>query len=348
MCATCCYKVEPGDPNPLFLEEAGRVLRAGGTVAFPTETVYGLGADATNPAAISRIFAAKGRPLDNPLIVHIADWHQIDMLTLKAPPALYELGRRFWPGPLTLVVPRHPDVPPEVSAGLPTVAVRWPAHPVAEALIRAAGVPLAAPSANRSGKPSPTNAEHVKQDLEGMIDVILDGGPTGVGVESTVLDLTRTPPMILRPGGVTREMLEEVLGPVDTAAGLENETDPPPSPGMKYRHYAPDSPLVLLEGEPREMVEQARRVLGRVHAEGRRAGLLGSREMLEELPSGDGGPDFRCSLGSREDLEQVAANLYQALRLTDEMRLDLVLVESFPERGIGAAIMNRLRRAAFR
>lgn len=352
MCTTRYLKVDPESPEPRYLEEAGRMLRAGGTVAFPTETVYGLGADALNPTAIKRIFIAKGRPLDNPLIVHIADWRQVPLLTVEPPPMFYKLGKRFWPGPLTLVVPRHPAVPEEVSAGLNTVALRWPAHPVAEALIKSAGVPLAAPSANRSGKPSPTSAEHVKKDLEGKIDIILDGGPTGVGVESTVLDLTKTPPVILRPGGVTREMLEELLGRVEVAVQSEYRAQAPPSPGMKYRHYAPDTPLLLLEGELPQMAEQVRRAVRRCRGTGRRVGLLGSEELLAELSPGRGRqengeaePDFLYRLGSRQNLEQVAASLYRALRESDAAGLDLVLVEAFPEQGMGTAIMNRLRRA---
>lgn len=351
MINTRCLKVDPHNPEPHLLEEAGRVLRTGGTVAFPTETVYGLGADALNPAAINRIFHAKGRPLDNPLIVHIADWRQVDRLTIQPPDALYRLGRIFWPGPLTLVVPRHPEVPAEVSAGLETVALRWPAHPVAEALIKAAGIPVAAPSANRSGKPSPTSAEHVREDLEGRIDIILDGGPAGVGVESTVLDLTGKIPVILRPGGVTREMLEEVLGAVEVFD--DSVVGPPPSPGMKYRHYAPDCPLMLLEGGLQQMAEQVRRITGDCRAENRRVGLLASGELLEELISkggwpknGDAGPDYLFNLGSRHDLQLVAANLYRGLRLSDDAGLDLLLVETFPEKGLGSAIMNRLKRAA--
>lgn len=348
MTQTRCLKVDPHQPQPESLEEAGRVLRAGGTVAFPTETVYGLGADALNPAAIEKIFAAKGRPMDNPLIVHIADWQQLSLLTKDPPSALYQLGERFWPGPLTLIVPRHPRVPAEVSAGLSTVALRWPDHPVAVALIKVAGIPLAAPSANRSGKPSPTRAQHVKDDLEGKIDMILDGGPTGVGMESTVLDLTQDPPVILRPGGVTREMLKAVLGRVEEVA--EETVAAPPSPGMKYRHYAPDTPLLLLEGELWQMAEQVRRLVQDYRAAGRRIGLLASEELLFRYAE-DGGPegwgaDYVFRLGSRNRLKEVAANLYQALRQSDRAALDLILVESFPEHGLGSAIMNRLRRAA--
>ena len=334
------------------------MLQEGGLVAFPTETVYGLGADAFNCRAVERIFAAKGRPGDNPLIVHVASWEQVELLAKEPPALLYKLGQRFWPGPLTLVVKRQEKVPAAVAAGLDTVAVRWPAHPVALALIEAANLPVAAPSANRSGRPSPTAAQHVQEDLGEEIDLLLDGGPAGIGVESTVLDLTAPVPAILRPGGVTREELEEVLGEVAVAPELAGEK--PLSPGMKYRHYAPRAPLWLLPAGAGDVAEAERQInvfLRRCRETGQRAGLLLSEETFrkifreEAFRSGERKPEGAfpeevAVLGSRLRLAEVAASLYPALRLMDHRGVDIILAESFPEAGLGLAIMNRLRRAA--
>lgn len=343
--ATRILRLASGQPDPNTLAEAAAVLRRGGTVAFPTETVYGLGADALQPEALAGIFAAKGRPLDNPLIVHIAGWEQAEALIAGEPPPLFwRLGRLFWPGPLTLVVPRHGRVPAAVSAGLPTVAIRWPAHPVAEALIKLAAVAVAAPSANLSGRPSPTTAEHVEVDLAGRIDLILDGGPTGVGIESTVLDLTRDPPLLLRPGGITREMLAEAVGEVAVAEAAGS--GPVPSPGMKYRHYAPAAPLRLLAGDEAAVAAAALNELTGGRSAGLRIGLLASRQTLRAVAAGGGRPGWSFDLGDRRDLAAVAASLYRGLRQADAQDLDLILGECFPEAGLGAALMDRLRRAA--
>ena len=307
---------------------AARLIRRGGLVAFPTETVYGLGAAATDQRAVRKIFKAKGRPADNPLIVHVASLEQVKEITSGLPPGALALMKRFWPGPLSLVLPRSEKLPPEVSAGLPTVAVRMPAHPAALKLIRAAGVPIAAPSANRSGRPSPTTLRHVLEDLAGRIDAVMDGGACRVGLESTVLDLSGSRPVILRPGGVTREQLESVLGTaVAVAAGCKEGT--PPSPGMKYRHYAPRAPLLLITGARRRRLALMAALARCYRKKGFKVGIL-------RAPAGPEG--FRAA-GKR---------LYQALRRFDARGMDLILAEGVSAQGLGAALMNRLRRAAVR
>lgn len=347
-------RVDPRCPASATIERAAAVIRAGGTVAFPTETVYGLGANGLDEAAVRRIFAAKGRPADNPLILHIADFADLAPLVRAVPTEARALAEAFWPGPLTLVLARSERVPAAVSAGLPTVAVRMPSHPVAAALIRAAGVPIAAPSANRSGRPSPTTAQHVLDDLGDRIDLIIDGGPTAVGVESTVLDLTCDPPALLRPGGVTLEMLAEIIGPVTIAPGAtadprEGVVSRPRSPGMKYRHYAPAAPLTLVEGESDAVAAQVRRLLAAELAAGRRAAALASDELAAELRRQFAERTARpivTALGPRDDAAQMAANLYARLRELDEAGAEVIVAEGFSDRGMGLALMNRLRRAA--
>src|SRR6266511_1173404 len=235
------------------VRRAAEVIRAGGLVAFPTETVYGLGADALSAAAVTRIFEAKERPRGNPLIVHLADLSALEEVVARVPARVEDMARRFWPGPLTLVLPRAPAVPLVTTGGLETVAVRVPAHPVAQALLHAASRPIAAPSANRSGRPSPTRAEHVREDLDGRIEIILDGGPTPVGVESTVLDMTSEPPTLLRPGGVTLEELTDCLGEVGVL-GSDDEEAAGRSPGLRYRHYAPRAQVIIVEAGTGERV----------------------------------------------------------------------------------------------
>lgn len=336
--------VDPLRPDPGILEAAGAVLRRGGLAAFPTETVYGLGADALNGSAVAKIFTAKGRPADNPLIVHVADKEAIGGLVRKLTGAAEALFNAFWPGPLTVILPAGGAVPAQVTAGLDTVAVRMPAHPIALGLIRAAGVPVAAPSANKSGRPSPTTAKHVLDDLDGRIDLILDGGPAGIGVESTVVDLTAAVPLVLRPGGVTPEDLRRVLGDVavDPAvrSGLKGESRPR-SPGMKYTHYAPRAPLYLIEGETEAAAVKIMELARAHQACGRRVGIL----------SYNGGRDYSAAgevvpAGRRDRPDTVAAALYAALRRFDEIGVDVILAESLPEKGVGLAVMNRLRRAA--
>ncbi|HEY8498939.1 MAG TPA: L-threonylcarbamoyladenylate synthase [Limnochordales bacterium] len=347
---TRVVRVDPQRPDPAVLAEVGAAIRRGELVAFPTETVYGLGADALDDRAVRRIFEAKGRPPDNPLIVHVASPEQAMALAYPDPRGRWEeLARRFWPGPLTLILPCRPVVSPAATAGLDTVAIRMPAHPVALGLIRAAGRPIAAPSANRSGRPSPSTAQHVVEDLYGRVEWILDGGPTGVGVESTVLDLTDDPPAVLRPGGVGPERLEAVLGPVRLHAGEAPEGQAPRSPGMKYRHYAPETPLLVLEGSPRAVAWAVRRRLESLGPEAGPLGLFVTDETLAWLHRWGALPHPRVRVvpaGPRHDLEGIARRLFGALRELDQGPRGLILAEAVEERGLGVAVNNRLRRAA--
>ena len=325
-----------------LLERAGQIIRRGGLVAFPTETVYGLGANGLDPVAVQRIFAAKGRPQDNPLILHVASVRAIEDLVLEFPPAAGCLAAAFWPGPLTLVLRRRPVVPEAVSAGLPTVAVRIPAHRVALDLIEAAGVPIAAPSANRSGKPSPTRAEHVLADLDGRVEMILDAGPTSVGLESTVVDLTTAVPSLLRPGGVTIEQLREVLPNLGLVSGGIADQGRPVAPGMKYRHYAPHAPLTVVIGPPAPVKVFLRGRMAEAVEAGLRLAVLAHSDTLAGL----GGPGTLLDLGPRSSPEIAARRLFSFLRDCDKQRVDEILAEGGREDGLGLAIMNRLGKAA--
>lgn len=324
------------------IELAARVLREGGLVAFPTETVYGLGADALNPRAVASIFAAKGRPADNPLIAHIAREEDLAPLIEGEPsPVARALMRAYWPGPLTLIFPRSRSVPDEVTAGLNTLAVRMPSHPIARALILAAGRPIAAPSANRSGRPSPTTAAHVMQDLDGRVPLILDGGPCEIGLESTVLDVAGPTPRVLRPGGVTPEMIARVAGAVELDGALARPLAPgerPRSPGMKYRHYAPRGSLTIVRGE-REAV--ARAICAMYDACAGPAAIL-ARPGHRALYGARRAIDF----GAEDTAESAAAALFAALRSLDDEGVEAIFAEAVDERGVGLAVMNRLGRAA--
>lgn len=338
----------PGSEDVVALNEAGAVLAAGGTVAFPTETVYGLGADARNTAAVEQIFAAKGRPSDNPLIVHISDMSQLDGLVLGVNDTERRLMEAFWPGPLTLVLPVKPGaVSPRVTAGLDTVAIRMPDHGVALALISAAGCPVAAPSANRSGRPSPTLAGHVFEDLAGAIDGILDGGPAGVGVESTVVQAGQDGTVtVLRPGGVTEEQLAAIAANVqrDPALARAGSADSPAprSPGMKYTHYAPKGALCVVQGRTAEAVSaKIQAELDAAGARGETTGVLSFDEHIGRYRA-----DVAVSLGSLAAPEEAAHRLYAGLRKFDEEGATFILAESCPEKGLGAAVMNRLLKAA--
>lgn len=318
--------------------EAAQLLKEGELVAFPTETVYGLGANALSDTAVSKIFTAKGRPADNPLIVHISNVGQLELLADGIPDKAVLLMGEFWPGPLTFILKQKQDtVSPLVTAGLETIAVRMPDHPIALALINAAGVPVAAPSANKSGTPSPTAAEHVLNDLGGFIAGVVDGGQTGVGVESTVLDCTAETPVILRPGGLSKEDIEKVIGEVDEDPALNNAGSAPKSPGMKYRHYAPAAPLFLVDGD-KEWVQE---LIDEKRSAGLKVGVLAPSESACFYRA-----DKIAVCGSREDLKSVAHSLYQALRSFDGKSLDIIYSEVFPADGMGAAIMNRLEKAA--
>jgi L-threonylcarbamoyladenylate synthase len=342
-------EAQVGDPE---LREVAELLRAGELVAFPTETVYGLGADARNTVAVEGIFRAKGRPSDNPLIVHIAELGQLDELVTSVGETERRLIDAFWPGPLTLVLPVRPGaVSPRVTAGLGTVAVRMPAHPAALALIRAAGCPVAAPSANRSGRPSPTRAEHVRADLDGAIAGIVDAGPTGVGLESTVAMVVGDEVYVLRPGGVSAEALRACGVRVRDAAeagagGAAPAPEPhrPRSPGMKYAHYAPKGRLTVVHGDdPTRTAAWIREQLREAKLRGERTGIL---TYAEHAGNYDGAADWVAVCGGLSDLATVAQSLYAALRSFDENHIDYILAEACPSDGIGVAIMNRLRKAA--
>ncbi|MFM9414079.1 L-threonylcarbamoyladenylate synthase [Peptococcus simiae] len=316
------------------LQAAAAALRAGGLVAFPTETVYGLGADGLNAAACAQIFEAKGRPQDNPLILHIADRAMLEDIVEPLPPAGQALADRFWPGPLTLILRRRETVPDVVTAGLDTVAVRWPDHPVAQALIRATGRPLAAPSANKSGRPSPTQAWHVQADFGDELAGVIDGGQTAVGVESTIVDVTVDPPSLLRPGGITKEALEAVIGPVADPT----LTNRPKAPGMKYRHYAPNVPVLRL---PNAGLDTARAFLAQ-HA-GEKVGLLLDDESLNVLAPFD--PSVLVwNLGPKTHPELAAARLFDGLRRLEAAGCDIMLIASYDETGMGLAVANRINK----
>jgi L-threonylcarbamoyladenylate synthase len=339
---TRLINIDPAHPDPSVLAEAAETIRAGGLVAFPTETVYGLGANALDAAAVAGIFVAKERPAHDPIIVHIAEAGDLARLAVEVPPVAVTLAERFWPGPLTLVLARQPVVPDVVTAGGPTVAVRFPAHPLAQALIRAAGTPIAAPSANRFSRTSPTTARHVWDDLAGRIDMILDGGPTQVGVESTVLDLTTSPPTLLRPGGVTIEAIEARIGAINRRA-RQTQGAALPSPGMLERHYAPQAVLWLFTGEDAAIHYAMRSVAKRLIVAGHRIGLLladEDRAYLEDLDA------EHVYLGSRDDPVTVARNLFNAMRALDATGVEAILARDFPDEGLGSAIRDRLRRAA--
>lgn len=326
-----------------LLEEAGKILQKGGLVAFPTETVYGLGGDALNPTSSQKIYAAKGRPSDNPLIVHICKMEDIGLLVEEVPESAKRLAEKFWPGPLTIIMRKSEKVPYETTGGLNTVAVRMPDNPIALALIKAAGGYVAAPSANLSGRPSPTLAKYVMEDMDGRIDMILDGGALGIGLESTIVDLTGDVPEILRPGYVTKEMLEEVLGEVDTDATIlsGDSKEAPKAPGMKYRHYAPAGELTIVNGSREKVAEWINERLAVAAGQGKRTGVICTEETKELYKA-----DFVKSAGKREDEAKIARELYRILREFDDEKVEIMYSEAFDTAGMGQAIMNRLLKAA--
>lgn len=339
---TVIIEIDYNDTEEKKLIDAAKILKEGGTVAFPTETVYGLGANGLELGAIRKIFEAKGRPSDNPLILHVAKIEDVEPLVKEIPLDTERVMRKFWPGPLTIVLEKTNIVPEAITAGLSTVAIRMPSHPIARRLIEMAGVPVAAPSANISGKPSPTSGEHVIKDLQGRVDAIIVGGSCDVGVESTVLDMTGEIPTILRPGGVTREMLLKVLERVEIDNGLKEGTNAvPKSPGMKYTHYAPRAEVYIVKGEETRSSEKIKE-LAEVHRiEGKKVGIICFDESYNEYQR-----DVVKSMGSRKDLKRVAANLFKILRDFDETDVDVILAEALEEVELGQAIMNRLTKAA--
>ncbi len=340
---TRVFKAEGNRIDTRELKEAAEVIRAGGLVAFPTETVYGLGGDATSQEASKKIYQAKGRPSDNPLIVHIADFSQLCDIVEEVPESARILADKFWPGPLTMILRKNDVIPYETTGGLDTVAIRLPNHPVALSFLQESGCMIAAPSANTSGRPSPTTADHVWEDLHDKIDVILDGGEVGIGIESTIVDLTEEVPVILRPGFITQEMLEGVLGRVEMDPGLVNENSkmPPKAPGMRYRHYAPKAELTLVEGDAGDVVSKINQLSLKARDTGQKVGIIATEETKSLYTYGE-----VISIGSREDEAEIARHLYQVLRGFDDKDVDVIYSESFVAAGVGQAIMNRLLKAA--
>jgi len=342
---TLVLMVDSKKPEIDKVQAAASIIRRGGLVAFPTETVYGLGADALNSKAIFALFKAKKRPIDNPPIVHVEKIRDVYKLVKQVPPKADKLMRTFWPGPLTLVFKRSVHVPDVTVAGLSTIAVRMPQHPIALSLIKESSCPIAAPSANLAGKPSPTSANHVLDDLNGRIDAILDGGSTPIGVESTVLDLSVDPAMVLRPGGTPLEALRQILGDVTLHPFVATEKELPiektRSPGMKYKHYSPNTPLILVEGAVTVVMATIKSVIGTYWLQNKRVGVLATDETAWAYEA-----DVVKSLGSRRNVDAMAANLFRILRAFDEENVDFIIAESVPTEGVGWAVMNRLRKAS--
>ena len=335
--------IDPSHMDEALLTDAGRLIKEGSLVAFPTETVYGLGGDALNPASSRRIYAAKGRPSDNPLIVHIADMDHLPAIVTAIPEKARLLAEACWPGPLTMILPKADCVPYETTGGLDTVAVRMPSHPVARRLIELGGGYIAAPSANLSGRPSPTRAEHVREDLDGRIAMILDGGEVEIGLESTIVDFTEEIPVILRPGYLNRARLETLLGEVRMDPGLIRE-DPrirPKAPGMRYRHYAPRADLTIIEGGREAVTRTINTLTAEAEAAGKSVGILTAEESAVYYPKGD----VRV-IGSRASEDGIARHLYAALRDFDADGVDVIYSEAFDLPEMGEAIMNRLLKAA--
>ncbi len=340
---TKIVKIDPAHPRMEDIREAGRIIREGGLVAFPTETVYGLGGNALDVTASQRIYAAKGRPSDNPLIVHIADMASLLPLVTEIPEAARKLASACWPGPLTMIFHKSSIVPLETTGGLDSVAVRFPSHPIACALIREGGGYVAAPSANTSGRPSPTMAEHVIEDLKGKIEMIVDGGSVGIGLESTIVDFTENIPTILRPGYINEQMLRDILGEVRMDKGLlaENSRIHPKAPGMKYRHYAPKGSLLIVEGQTDRVAAKIEEMAREKTAAGYTVGIIGTDESVGRYSSG-----IIKSIGTRSDEESIGRHLYSVLREFDDCGAAYIFSESFDTPKMGQAIMNRLLKAA--
>lgn len=331
------------DADVIKLRRAGEILKSGGLVAFPTETVYGLGGDALNKESSHKIYAAKGRPSDNPLIVHICRFEDIYPIVKEVSEEAEKIAKVFWPGPLTMILPKSDIVPFETTGGLDTVAIRMPSHPVARELISYSGGYVAAPSANTSGKPSPTVAKYVIEDMEGKIDAVIDGGEVGIGLESTIIDLTVSPPQILRPGYITQEKLAAVLGQVDEDATIlrADSGQAPKAPGMKYRHYAPKGELTIVQGADEQVVAYINEQASQDVNAGEKVGVIATSEMAEHYRT-----DVVKTVGSRNDEDSIARHLYTILREFDDENVTRIYSEGFSADGFGQAIMNRLLKAA--
>lgn len=340
---TVYLSAEKQKDREVCVQKAGVCLKEGGLVAFPTETVYGLGADALNEKAAEKIYAAKGRPSDNPLIVHIAEMKDLEYIVEEIPKKAKLLAEKFWPGPVTMIMKKKDIVPNSTTGGLDTVAVRMPDHPLALEIIKAAGGFVAAPSANTSGRPSPTLAKHVLEDMMGRIDMIVDGGELSIGIESTIVDMSVEPPMILRPGYITEEMLEECIGDVllDPALLFVGEDKAPKAPGMKYKHYAPKGELKIVEGTRDNVISTIKNFVVNELEKGKKVGIIATDETKSLYGNG-----IVKSIGSRKDDRTIARNLYAVLREFDEMEVECIYSESFGTGSMGQAIMNRLLKAA--
>ncbi len=340
---TQVWKIKKDNIDSDLISKAGQILKDGGLVAFPTETVYGLGGDALNKEASAKIYGAKGRPSDNPLIVHIASLEDMKKITTDVPKGAIALAKAFWPGPLTMIFKKTEMVPMETTGGLNTVAVRMPKDEVALALIAAAGGYVAAPSANTSGRPSPTKAIHVKEDMDGKIPLILDSGSAIIGLESTIVDMTGEVPVILRPGYITKEMMEQVVGKVEIDKGIvaDNSDIKPKAPGMKYRHYAPKATMTIVDGEKEAVIAKINELVAEAKEKGQKAAVLAAEESANLYHA-----HVVKSLGSRDNELEIAANLYDALRDFDHLEVDVIYSESFATEQLGQAIMNRLKKAA--
>lgn len=332
------------ETDKLIISKAAEIIRKGGLVAFPTETVYGLGGDAFSDSAAKNIYAAKGRPSDNPLIVHIAKATDMEKLSDEVPESAYKLAKEFWPGPLTIIIKKNDCVPMSITGGLDTVAVRLPSNPVARAIIEQSGTFIAAPSANLSGRPSPTTGAHVIEDLSGRIDMIVDGGDIEIGLESTIVDLSGDIPTILRPGYVTLEQLRDILTDVEidpAIKGTLKEDMAPKAPGMKYRHYAPKASLTIVKGDANKVVDKMVELLNNDTYNGLKVGIMTTKEHCRFFTKGE----IIC-LGNIDDGKEIAKHLFAALRRFDELNVDVIYSEAFSEEGIGHAVMNRLNKAA--
>ena len=342
---TLLIKIDPQCPDPKKIQPVADIIKHGGLVAFPTETVYGLGADALNSNAVLRLFEAKGRPLDNPPIIHIADPESVYPLVRQVSQKAQCLMEQFWPGPLTLIFKHSKIVPKQTVANLDTIAIRIPNHPIAQALIRQANCPIAAPSANLSGKPSPTTAQHVIDDLNGAIDALIAGGTTNIGVESTVVDLSVDPPVLLRPGGTPYEALKAVIDDLELHPFVQTEKEltleKTSSPGMKHKHYAPKADVIIVEGNPKAVTTKISTLTNTYKQKGCKIAILATDETQTAYQA-----DIVKSLGSRTNLPIIAQNLFGLLRDIDAQNVDIIIAEGVSSEGLGLAIMNRLRKAS--
>jgi len=338
---TRILKINPKNPQISKIRQAAKIIKSGNLVAFPTETVYGLGANALDSKSVKKIFIAKGRPSDNPLIIHISDIADLKMLVDYIPNTAHELINKFWPGPLTLVLKKSKRVPKITTGGINTVAVRMPKNKIAQALIRETGVPIAAPSANISGRPSPTTSEHVSNDLDGRISMIIDGGKTKIGIESTVIDLSRKTPMLLRPGGVTLEELQCIIGKIAIHPTIQERKTKSVhrSPGMKYRHYSPNAKIILIEGTKDKVKNKILHLLSQFKKQGKKVGIMTAVNTRYKS-------NMTVFLGN--NLDVIAADLFKTFREFDTKKIDIVLVQGISRKGLGLGIMNRLGKAAYK